>query len=265
MTNKKIDIHTHAFHPKIAAKATAYLHEYYKLNLVGDGTLPDLQSKMHAAGIDYSVVHSAATSASQVIPANDWAIELQHNNDDILAFGTMHPEFIDIDSELTRLEQAGIKGLKIHPDFQQISLADKSFNEIFEAAVGRFVMMFHVGDEKAPEDNYSCPFKIAKIQNDFPDLKIIAAHFGGLHHWKFVAEELGPLGVYIDTSGSLDSISDSELRSISKAIPRERWLFGSDYPIYSPEGEIEALKKRLQLSSADVDELMYNGARLLFS
>ena len=36
------DIHTHAFHPKIARHAVEHLNEAYQLDCVGEGTIADL-------------------------------------------------------------------------------------------------------------------------------------------------------------------------------------------------------------------------------
>ena len=37
-----IDIHTHAFHPKIAHKAVDHLNDFYSVNCAGDGTIAHL-------------------------------------------------------------------------------------------------------------------------------------------------------------------------------------------------------------------------------
>lgn len=258
----KYDVHTHAFHPKIAEKATAQLYDYYHIHPKGDGTLDNLRRFLVDAGLDRAVVHSAATCPEQVVPANNWAIHLQQNEPGILAFGTVHTGFAGWEKELDRLAEAGIKGLKLHPDFQRIWLDDPALDPVFEAAAGRFVMMFHVGDQRSPQENYSCPFKVAAIKRRFPKLQMIAAHLGGLYHWEHVPAELGKLDIYIDTSSALPFVSDEHLSEIRKAIPRERWLFGSDYPLYSARDSIDDLQRRLQLSSAELEEILTNANRL---
>lgn len=258
----KYDIHTHAFHPKIAEKATAQLYDYYHIHPEGDGTLETLRRFLGEAGLDRAVVHSAATCPEQVIPANNWAIHLQQNEPGILAFGTVHTGFAEWEKELDRLAEAGIKGLKLHPDFQQIWLNDPALDPVFEAAAGRFVMMFHVGDKRSPQENFSCPFKVASIKRRFPKLTMIAAHLGGYNHWEYVPAELAELDIYIDTSSAIPFINDEQLDAIRKAIPRERWLFGSDYPLASPQTSMELLQSRLKLSDSELEELLTNANRL---
>ena len=46
------DIHTHAFHPKIAHKAVDHLNTVYHLDCRGDGTIEHLLEREKAAGID---------------------------------------------------------------------------------------------------------------------------------------------------------------------------------------------------------------------
>jgi len=255
-------VHAHAFHPKIAQKATRQLDDYYGVRPFGDGTLEHLLKSEEEAGIDRVVIHCAATVPEQVVPANDWAIALQKLDKRVIAFGTVHTESELWESELDRLEGAGIRGLKLHPDFQQIWLDDPKLDPIFEAAAGRFIIMFHVGDERAPEDNFSCPQKIANIKRRFPKLEMIAAHFGGLYHWDYVPQMLGGLDIYVDTSSAVPFMSECQLAEIKKAIPRERWLFGTDYPLYSPVECIERQQQKLGLSSREMDELLNNGCRL---
>ena len=64
-----IDIHTHAFHPKIASKAVRALEKTYGVHCLGSGLLPDLEEEEVRAGVSYFAVLCAATAPSQVLPA----------------------------------------------------------------------------------------------------------------------------------------------------------------------------------------------------
>ena len=258
-----IDIHTHTFHPKIADKVLKQLEEHYVISPVGTGTIEDLLPRLKRSGIGRAVVHSAATKPDQVIPANNWAIAIQKEHPELISFGTMHPGYEQWEKELDRLEKAGIRGLKIHPDFQGFSMTDERLGPIYEAIGKRFVLMLHVGDRKPPEENPSSPQKVAELIKNFPQLTVIAAHFGGFQHWQYVVEYLAGKNVYMDTSSSLSMISDEDLQAIFRAHPRERILFGSDYPLFDPEDEIQVLKKRLHLSDAEIEELLSNAEQLV--
>ena len=87
-----IDIHTHAFHPKIAHKAVEHLNDHYDVACAGTGTIVDLLQRERKAGLDRCVVLCAATAPAQVIPANSYAISLQRAYpDQVIAFGMCTP------------------------------------------------------------------------------------------------------------------------------------------------------------------------------
>lgn len=257
-----IDIHTHAFSPRIAARVLEQLSDTYRISPNGTGLVDDLLHQLDQAGIDNAVVHSAATRAAQVMPANNWAIQVEKMDSRLIAFGTVHPDYKDWESELDRLQSYGIRGIKLHADFQGFDLADTRLNPIFAALEHRFVVMLHVGDNQPPDVCPSSPHKVARIKRCFPGLDLIAAHLGGYCHWPYVVEQYRNLDIYIDTSSSLDVISQTDLENIFNSIPGERICFGSDYPLYRPVDTIQKLRSRLDLSAAQIEQLLTNGNRL---
>ncbi|WP_029893812.1 amidohydrolase family protein [Desulfohalovibrio reitneri] len=258
-----LDVHTHAFHPKIAHKVLAQLNGHYGIEPMGDGTPDDLLTRLRAAGLDGAVVHTAATDPSQVIPANAWSRELSAAHPELICFGAMHPDFPDPATEFDRLAEAGVRGLKFHADFQGFRLDDPRLYRLLELAGDRFVVMFHVGDTLPPGENPSCPYTMRDLVRAFPDTPMIAAHLGGYLHWPHAAEVLAGERVYLDTSSSLDFIEDAVLRDIFRRHPRERILFGSDYPLFDPAREADKLCRRLGLSSAGLEEMQAAASALL--
>jgi len=246
----RYDVHTHAFHPKIADKVVAQLYDHYHIPVTGD------------ASLDRVVVHSAATAPAQVIPANDWALELTRTHPEVIAFGAVHPGYADWEAELDRLREAGVPGIKLHPEFQSFWLDDPALEPIIEAAQKDFVFMIHVGDRLPPDQNPSCPFKLARLADRFPRARIIAAHLGGYLHWQWVLEALEGRDLWLDTSSTLSFIDDATLDAILAAWPRERLLFGSDYPIFDPGEEIERLRTRLGWSQGEIEALVARGGEL---
>lgn len=153
----RIDVHTHAFHDKIAEKAVAHLENHYGIRPLGTGKVDDLLERARKAGLDKVVVHSAATDRSQVIPANNWAIGMQQKFPEIIAFGTLHIDYQQPEKEIERLLRNNITGLKMHCDFQGFFMDDPRFVEMLRLVVDKFTIMFHVGDVLPPEKNPSCP------------------------------------------------------------------------------------------------------------
>lgn len=258
-----IDFHTHVFHPKIADKVLAQLENHYGIEPVGTGLVEDLLHCLEKAGIDRGVVHTAATSADQVIPANNWSLFINENYPNLTAFGTLHPEYEKWEQELNRLESKGIKGLKFHPDFQGYDLNDPRLSPIFESIGSRFVLLFHIGDRLPPEKNPSSPGKLAHIRKDFPELTIVAAHLGGYLHWGDSIKHLAGTDVFLDTSSSLPFIKDNDLKSILRIHPLERLLFGSDYPLFDPIAEIRLLEKKAGFKEREIVQILDNGLKLI--
>ena len=258
----RIDVHTHAFHHKIAVKATEQLERHYKHPVKGTGTKEDLLSFMDRTKIDKAFVHSAATTPEQVIPANNWAISLLENNR-FIPFGTLHQDYVDWENELNRLEKHGIKGLKFHCDFQGFDLDSKKMFPIYEAISGRFIVTFHIGDVLPPDKNPSSPQKLANILRNFPALTAIAAHFGGIFHWQWVKESLSGFNFYMDTSSTLEFIPDHLMNEILNSFPEDFFLFGSDYPLGDPVTELRLLKEKAKFSDDKIERLLTRGAKLL--
>ncbi len=258
----RFDVHTHAFHPKVASKVIDSLYSHYGIHPVGVGTIEDLLPHIRTAGLDRAVVHSAATDPSQVIPVNNWAIHLQKTYPEIIAFGSMHVEFGNIEAELDRIETQGIKGLKFHNDFQGFRMDDPRFYNLMEIIGDRFILMFHVGSSLPPEENPSCPVKMAKLEEMFPQSTMIAAHMGGYRYWDLACDNLAGTDIYVDTSSSLPFISKEQFMHFYDKHDKKKILFGSDYPIFDPKDTLDLLKVKIGLKDGQVEELLTNATRL---
>ena len=259
----RYDVHTHAFHPKVADKILAQLQEHYGIAPVGRGTADDLLERLARAGIHRAVVHNAATAPAQVTPANDFVLGLAKAHPEIIPFGTLHPADPGWAEAMEGLWKRGVRGIKLHADFQGFRLDNPALDPIFEAGRGRFCFMLHVGDRLPPDLNPSCPFKVAQLLDRHPGLTVIAAHLGGYLHWQYALESLVGRDVFLDTSSSLPFLDDATLREIMHRHAPERILFGSDYPLFDPGSEAARLQERLSLTD-DALERLLSGAALLF-
>lgn len=262
-----IDIHTHAFHPKIAHKAVDHLNSFYSITCSGDGTIANLLEREQEAGLEKCVVLCAATAPAQVIPANNYAISLQREHpEQVIAFGTVHPAYENWEKELARIKAAGIRGIKLHPDFQSFWLDDPRLLPIFEAAQKDFVFEIHIGDKTTPDKNPSCPYKLASIMRQFPDIRVIAAHFGGYRMWSHALEVFSGStfeNLWFDTSSTTPFATPELAHKLLNTFPRERILFGTDWPLYDPVEELQRLQTLGGLSDSEMEVIMSNASALL--
>ncbi|MDD6088135.1 MAG: amidohydrolase family protein [Desulfovibrionaceae bacterium] len=258
------DIHAHAFFPKIASRAVAHLNDAYSLQCIGTGLCDDLLDRERRAGIDRCVVLCAATDPHQVSIVNDYAVKLQREYPEIIAFGTIHPGFSRWESELDRLKRLGIRGLKLHPDFQGFWLNDHRLLPIFEAAQNDFIFEIHIGQDDDPAKSPSCPYKLAAILDNFPKLRCIAAHLGGYHQWEHALHTVvGRENLWLDTSSSTMFIGKALFQKILRRHPSDHILFGTDYPLYDPLDEIQRFKRLADIDDAVMEKYLSNAGMLL--
>ena len=125
------------------------------------------------AGINISFIQPIATKPEQTTGINKWAIESQDEN--IRFFGTLHPDFPYWKDEIKVLAQAGIKGIKFHPDYQNFFVDEprliKISEKIFEAGL---IILFHAGiDIGLPKPYHCTPQKLKKVLDSFPGLRLL--------------------------------------------------------------------------------------------
>jgi len=257
-----IDIHTHVFPEKIAHLAIASISDFYEIPVPGPGTVSNLLVANERAGVDFSVVFSTATRLVQVESINRFMAECQQMPS-LIGFGTLHPDMSasDIHETLDIILGNDLRGIKMHPDFQQME-ADSSFmHELCHQLQGRLPILMHAGD---PRYDYSHPKRIRNLALTFPDTQIIAAHFGGWSQWPEAIESLAGLpNLYVDTSSSLPFMQVDEILRLIDAFGIDRILFGSDYPMWQPADEIQLIEA-LGLTESEKYAIFWdNSARLL--
>ncbi len=258
------DIHAHIFPPHVAEKVIAQLEGYYGFKWEGSGVYEDLIASMDEAGVRRCTIFSCATKPEQVVPVNEYLGSLQAQYPErMVCFGTMHPEFQDPAGEIARLKSMGLRGLKIHPDFQRFKIDDPKMFRIYEAAGEELPLLFHVGD---PYQDYSAPRRLGKVLDVMPHLKVIAAHLGGYRAWEEGKRHLvGRKGVFLDTSSSIGYLSADSAREIILAHGCENVLWGSDYPARRHCRAVEDLKS-LHLTQEQEEMIFHkNAEKLLFS
>ena len=244
-----IDFHVHMFPDKIAKSAIETLSARAKIPVYTDGTLGGTISKMEQAGVDISVVQNIATNVRQTKNVNNFAVE-SDKNDKIVAFGSIHPDDADYKSELDRLKDSGIKGIKLHPDYQNFFINEKRMIPIYEYILKKgFILYFHSGlDAGFPEPVHATPEKIADVLSLFSGEKVCLAHMGGFCMHEKVMEVIVGKDIYIDTSCVAEFVGKEVFKELLKAHQRDRVLFASDSPWNSLKGAV------LNIKNLDIDD-----------
>jgi predicted TIM-barrel fold metal-dependent hydrolase len=251
-----IDAHAHIFPSKVAIKATQSTGNYYGAQMYGNGTIEDLLIKGKEINVYKYIVHSTATKVDQVESINNFIADAQAMNESFIGFGTLHPELTNVKLEVNRLIALGLKGIKLHPDFQDFNIDDSSMMPIYEALEGKLPVLIHMGDENRTS---SSPKRLANVLNKYQNLTVIAAHLGGYQMWDEAIKYLVGKNLYLDTSSSLAFLNKEKSTYIIKTHGTNKVLFGSDYPMWSHEEELQRFYS-LDLTPEEQEQILWKNA-----
>lgn len=242
-----IDAHTHIYPEKIADRAIAKLEAASGIRAKTNGRDNGLLQSMREAGVRYSLLLPVATSPRQVDTINEEAAETG-----FLSFGGIHPDTPDYKEVLRRVKSLGLKGIKLHPDYQKVFFNDIRCKRIVEEASGLgLYIMIHAGVDIGLPDPVHCrPDHVIEVLRETGSDKLILAHMGGWRLWDEVKEKLSDQPVYLDTAFSLDCMPDVEgmltkdrFVDMVRSFGAEKIAFGTDSPWCSQKACVEWIRK----------------------
>lgn len=258
-----IDCHCHVYPEKIAEKAVDSIGSFYNLNMYYDGKASTLVSHGSEIGVCHYVIFSVATTPRQVHSINSFIAETAENSNGLMTgLGTLHPDSDDIEGDIEEIKALGLKGVKMHPDFQKFRIDDPKCDRIYALCEGKLPVYLHTGDNRY---GFSNPENMIPVLERYPALKVIGAHFGGWSCWREAAEKLSKYkNFYVDCSSSFDWLSPEEATEIIRIYGADRVMFGTDYPMWSHKTELERFNL-LKLSQEEKEKILYKNAAELFA
>ena len=256
-----IDAHAHIFPEKIATRAVKGISDFYDLPMRNDGTVDNLIERGTRAGVDRFIVQSVATVPEQVESINNFICEnVNRYPDRLIGFGTIYPGYGDVKEEINHIISSGLRGVKLHPDFQKFNIDSPEAYKIYEEIEGRLPVLVHMGDKRY---DYSAPYRLINVLKDFPELTVIGAHFAGWSLWDESAELLKDQKIYVDCSSSLYAMSSSHAEKLIREFGVDRVLWGTDYPMWASEEELE-LFNQINLTDEEREKILgLNALRML--
>lgn len=257
---KIFDAHCHIYPAIIAKKAAEATAKFYEgLGITLDGTVQTLFQ--HSGEITMHLVQSVATTQGQVHSVNNFiAREVAQFPDRLYGFGTLHPD--STSQDIQQLRDLGLHGVKLHPDIQKFELDDSRIFALCEELEGEMTLLIHTGDVRF---DFSNPNRLVPLLKRFPKLKVIGAHFGGHSLWWEAARQLAGNyeNLWVDCSSSFFALSQTEARDLIHAFGSDRVLFGTDYPMWSPQEELNTFRS-LELPPQEEEAILWNNAAELF-
>ncbi|WP_282694622.1 amidohydrolase family protein [Streptomyces sp. CC208A] len=248
-----IDMHAHA---EVSAKGGASLSAeldaaagaYFKAEH-RHPTLPEIAAyyrERSMACVVFTVDAESATGTPPV-PNEEIAEAAAENPDVIIPFAGVDPyKGKAAVRQIRRLvEEFGVKGFKFHPNIQAFHPNDRMAYPLYEAIEDAgAIAVFHTGQTGigagAPGGGgirlkYSNPMDVDDVAADFPGMRIVLAHPSFPWQDEALAVATHKPNVYIDLSGWSPKYFPPQLVRYANSLLRDKVLFGSDYPLLTPD------------------------------
>ena len=209
------------------------------------------------------------------IPNEEVAEAARQNSDMMIAFASVDPHKGKMGAREARrlIADHAIKGFKFHPTVQGFHPYDRMAWPIYEViAEHALPVIFHSGHSGIGSGmrgggglrlEYSNPMHLDDVAIDFPDMQIVIAH----PSWPWQDEALSVClhkpNVWIDLSGWSPKYFPSQLVQYANTLLKDRVLFGSDYPLITPDRWMRDFREAGFKSEVQPLILKENAVRLL--
>jgi hypothetical protein len=193
-----------------------------------------------------------AETASGERMVNDEVAELVARSDGrLIGFASVDPwKGRGAIRELERCKELGFRGVKLQPITQAFALHDRRFYPLWDACQSLGLpMIVHTGTTgigagapggRGLKLEFGRPVPaIDTVAADFPSLTIIAAHFAWPWHLELMAVARHKGNVYVDLSGWAPRYIPAEVLQYCNSVIPDKFLFGSDFPLLSPDRWLE--------------------------
>ena len=198
-------------------------------------------------GLVMFTVDSEAQTGRRRIPNEEIAEAAQKNSDMMIAFASIDPHKGKMGAReaLRLIKEHGVKGFKFHPTVQNFNPSDRMAWPIYEVInEHKLPAIFHSGHSGMGSGmrcgggfklEYSNPMHLDDVALAFGDMQIVIAH----PSWPWQDEALSVAmhkpNVWIDLSGWSPKYFPPQLVQYANTLLKDRVLFGSDFPLITPE------------------------------
>ena len=259
------DAHCHIYPDVLAPKAVRGIDRFYDHLPFEpyDGTTGTLLRIGKEAGVSHFLVHSVATAPRQVSSINRFiAAEVVKSEGAFTGLGTLYPDSDQLEQDFRELAELGLRGVKLHPDFQQFEADSDRAMRIYElCAEAELPVLVHTGDHRF---DYSNPNRVANVLRAFPTLKFVGAHFGGWSVWDDAVRLLSGFdNIMVDTSSTFYAVGRDRGKELIRTWGAERVMFGADYPMWHSQPEIDSLLE-MDLTEEEYRRIFWDNAAAVF-
>ena len=255
-----IDVHTHAWKSalRVDDKLTdsqEAMGRYFRYQPQHQ-TVPEMAEmyrKLRMAFVVFTV--DGEKGASRGV-TNEEVADLAHQHGDVaIPFASINPHRGKAGVEQARrlIKDFRVKGFKFHPSVQEFFPDDRLAYPLYEViAEAKLPALFHTGQTGVGAGTrggggirlkYSNPLHLDDVAADFPDMPIVLAHPSFPWQEEALSVATHKPQVYIDLSGWSPKYFPPILIQYANSLLKDKILFGSDYPVISPEKWMEEFAK----------------------
>ena len=175
-----IDWHTHCWLPEHRSKEDADLWKLRGVLGTGKADPEAHQASIDEAGAEKFVVIAIPRRGNMCTPNEFIAEFVGRFPGRAVGLSSVDPEEPGAADEFEHaVTTLGLKGLKLSPVYQSMDPRSANCYKLYEIAQALKVpVMYHVGGAYTGSLEFGDPFLLDKVAHDFPDMKIIVAHFG---------------------------------------------------------------------------------------
>ncbi len=246
-----IDFHTHIFPPRIKENPAAFLKcdpcfsELYSSPKAKFATAEDLIASMDKDKVDISVVLNYGWASQELcMEINDCILEaISRYPERLVGFCTVQPKAGEAAiAEIERCVRNGARGIgEMRPDIQGFDLGDrKTMRPLVEVAEKyNLVFLTHASEPVGhlyPGKGSITPDILYRFINNFPNLHVVFAHWGGgLPFYALMPEVASALNnAFFDTAASPLLYRPQIFECVTRIVGTEKILFGTDNPLITP-------------------------------
>jgi predicted TIM-barrel fold metal-dependent hydrolase len=274
-----IDVHTHAWKSALAVddaptESQQAMGRYFRYQ-PQHSTVPEMAAMYRKLKMAFVVFTVDSLRQKKKITNEEIAELAQQHADVAIPFASVNPHRGPDGVRLARklIKEYGVKGFKFHPSEQDFFPNDRLAYPLYEAiAEAKLPALFHTGQTGVGAGTpggggirlkYSNPMLLDDVAADFPDMPIVLAHPSFPWQEEALSVATHKPQVYIDLSGWSPKYFPPILIQYANTLLKDKILFGSDYPVMTPERWMDDFAKLNIKPEVRPLILKQNAARLL--
>ncbi len=220
-----------------------------------EGTVDDLLHVMDDCGIARCVAFAPFSRYVGDMDANAWLAKAIQSEDRLTGFGVINMDRDDMEAQVDRISELGLRGIKMHPAFQRFSLMNEKARRVYaRAEASGLFISFHTGIHWHRISEYNM-LLFDEVAFHYPALRFSLEHAGGYCFFNdAVAVLLNNAAqqprVYAGMTSVCDRdmnrfwyLSDQQILDLIWLVGDDRLIFGLDFPYNDRQKIAQAIRR----------------------